>query len=144
MHFLAMSKVGAAAAAPSSDRGRRRSGGPLHSEFLGARAPCMTGAASRGRPSGAGAAVAETTRWPSLERLSAIDVHTNGMPQGTLAELSSAMRGRTLLVMGDSVMEQFYNSLQCLMRNGPILAQRARAMTCRGAGTMPVQRQVTE
>lgn len=74
---------------------------------------CEGGAASRGRPSGAGAAAAATTRWPSLERLSAIDVHTNGMPQGTLAELSSAMRGRTLLVMGDSVMEQFYNTLQC-------------------------------
>ena len=33
--------------------------------------------------------------------------------------------------------------MQCWLRTGPILAQRARAMTCCGASTMPVQRQVT-
>ena len=32
--------------------------------------------------------------------------------------------------------------MQCLMLNGPILAQRACATTCRGAFTMSVQRQV--
>ena len=33
--------------------------------------------------------------------------------------------------------------MQCWLRTGPILAQRARAMTCCGASTMLMQRQVT-
>jgi hypothetical protein len=39
-----------------------------------------------------------------------------------MAELASLLIGKTLLVMGDSVMEQFYNVLQCWMRKEEILA----------------------
>lgn len=33
-----------------------------------------------------------------------------------MRELASLLQGKTLLVMGDSVMEQFYNVLQCWLR----------------------------
>ena len=54
--------------------------------------------------------------WPSEQRLRAADVHTQGLPQSTMRELVTLLAGRTLLVMGDSVMEQFYNTLQCLLQ----------------------------
>ena len=58
----------------------------------------------------------EADAWPSLERLAAIDVHTNQMPQGNVRDLAEVMDKRTLLIMGDSVMEQFYGVLQCGVR----------------------------
>ena len=54
--------------------------------------------------------------WPSEERLRAADVHVAGMAQATMTELVTLLRNRTLLVMGDSVMEQFYNGLMCFLR----------------------------
>ena len=55
-------------------------------------------------------------RRPSLQRLRRADVHTEHLPQASFAELAALLRNRTLLIMGDSVMEQFYNALQCMMR----------------------------
>jgi len=54
--------------------------------------------------------------WPSEERLKQIDVHASGLPQASMAQVASMLKGRVLLLMGDSVMEQFYNTLQCWLR----------------------------
>ena len=54
--------------------------------------------------------------WPSEERLRAADVHVAGLPQASMTELVTLLRNRTLLLMGDSVMEQFYSALQCFLR----------------------------
>lgn len=59
-------------------------------------------------------------RWPSEERLRKIDVHAESLPQATLAEIVTLLPNRTLLLMGDSVMEQFYNTLQVIGRGAPI------------------------
>eukprot|EP00908_Phaeocystis_cordata_P015523 Transcript_26677.p1 GENE.Transcript_26677~~Transcript_26677.p1 ORF type:complete len:457 (-),score=158.88 Transcript_26677:22-1392(-) len=53
---------------------------------------------------------------PSLERLVSADVHTQALPKAGFAELAALVGNRTLLIMGDSVMEQFYNALQCMLR----------------------------
>ena len=50
-------------------------------------------------------------RWPSESRLREIDVHTSQLPQANFRDVTSMLGNRTLLVMGDSVMEQFYNTL---------------------------------
>ena len=54
--------------------------------------------------------------WPSEERLEAADVHSANLPKASLREIATALPNQTLLIMGDSVMEQFYNALQCLLR----------------------------
>ena len=36
--------------------------------------------------------------------------------QATMTELVYLLGNKTLLLMGDSVMEQFYNTLQCYLR----------------------------
>lgn len=54
--------------------------------------------------------------YPDEKRLAQVDVHTSSLPQASFAQLAKANAGRTLLVMGDSVMEQFYNALQCFLR----------------------------
>ncbi|KAL1499715.1 hypothetical protein AB1Y20_012413 [Prymnesium parvum] len=54
--------------------------------------------------------------WPSEERLRRIDVHASRLPQASLAAVARLLANRTLLLMGDSVMEQFYNALQCYLR----------------------------
>ena len=56
-------------------------------------------------------------RWPSEARLNAIDVHSRDLPKASFAEVVRLLRNRTLLVMGDSVMEQFYNTLQARDRH---------------------------
>ncbi len=53
--------------------------------------------------------------WPSESRLNAADVHTQHLPQSDLGEIVRLLPNRTLLVVGDSVMEQFYNALQCFL-----------------------------
>jgi len=54
--------------------------------------------------------------WPSEERLAELDVHSQLLPQDDIARLVNLVGNRTLLLMGDSVMEQFYNALQCFLR----------------------------
>ena len=54
--------------------------------------------------------------WPSEERLERIDVHSADKPKASLAEIVGILPNRTILLMGDSVMEQFYNTLQCFLR----------------------------
>ena len=55
-------------------------------------------------------------KWPSPERLEAADVHSQHLPQCGLAEIAALLPDRTFMLMGDSVMEQFYNALQCQLR----------------------------
>lgn len=55
-------------------------------------------------------------KWPSEERLIAADVHSQGLAQVGLGEVSRRLPNATFMLMGDSVMEQFYNALQCLLR----------------------------
>eukprot|EP00908_Phaeocystis_cordata_P015524 Transcript_26678.p1 GENE.Transcript_26678~~Transcript_26678.p1 ORF type:complete len:354 (-),score=140.53 Transcript_26678:492-1553(-) len=55
-------------------------------------------------------------KWPSPERLEAADVHSQALPQSQLAEVAAQLPDQTLMLMGDSVMEQFYNALQCMLR----------------------------
>ena len=54
--------------------------------------------------------------FPSEDRLEAADVYTQNLPKSSLSDIARRLPNQTLLIMGDSVMEQFYNSLQCLMR----------------------------
>lgn len=54
--------------------------------------------------------------WPSEERLEAADVYSQPLPKATLTDLANMLPNQTLLIMGDSVMEQFYNALQCMLR----------------------------
>jgi len=53
---------------------------------------------------------------PSEARLEAADVHTQRLPQAHLREVATLLPNQTLMLIGDSVMEQFYNALQCFMR----------------------------
>jgi len=53
---------------------------------------------------------------PSEERLEAADIHSLGLAQAGLAELAMQLPNRTFMLQGDSVMEQFYNALQCFAR----------------------------
>jgi len=55
-------------------------------------------------------------KWPSPERLEAADVHSKHLPQCDLADVAALLPDRTFMLMGDSVMEQFYNALQCQLR----------------------------
>lgn len=57
-----------------------------------------------------------TGNWPSEERLNQIDVHSQGKPKADLTDIVKLLPNRTILLMGDSVMEQFYNTLQCFLR----------------------------
>ena len=67
--------------------------------------------------------------WPSEERLNQIDVHSQGKPKSDLADIVRLLPNRTILLMGDSVMEQFYNTLQCfLRREGIELPNDVRAL----------------
>mmetsp|Transcript_15089 Transcript_15089/g.32231 ORF Transcript_15089/g.32231 Transcript_15089/m.32231 type:complete len:443 (+) Transcript_15089:256-1584(+) len=63
--------------------------------------------------------------WPSEDRLIKADVHANQLPQAGMSQLAALLKGKTLLVMGDSVMEQFYNTLQCLLRKEDLEAPNA-------------------
>lgn len=54
--------------------------------------------------------------FPSEQRLAEIDVHTAGLPKALMADLVRTVGNRTILFMGDSVMEQYYNALQCFLR----------------------------
>jgi len=56
------------------------------------------------------------SNWPSEERLELADIHSQALPKASLAELTRLLPNQTLLIMGDSVMEQFYNALQCMLR----------------------------
>ena len=64
----------------------------------------------------------QTRRWgtrvnlPSEERLEAADVHSAHLPKSRLREVAQLLPNQTLLMVGDSVMEQFYNALQCMLR----------------------------
>ena len=58
--------------------------------------------------------------WPSEARLNEIDVHSQGKPKAMLTEIVRLLGNRTLLLMGDSVMEQFYNTVQCFLRKEAI------------------------
>ena len=60
--------------------------------------------------------LARRHKFPSEERLNALDVHSKGRPMADLKEIIELMPNRTFLLMGDSVMEQFYNTLQCFLR----------------------------
>ena len=51
--------------------------------------------------------------WPSEARLRHADVHSKHLAQSALSEISTLLINRTVIVMGDSVMEQFYNALEC-------------------------------
>ena len=68
------------------------------------------------------------SNWPSEERLELADIHSQALPKASLAELTRLLPNQTLLIMGDSVMEQFYNALQwCVHRRDPTRAHRAAA-----------------
>lgn len=53
--------------------------------------------------------------FPSEERLNQIDVHVADKPKASLWDVVKRLPNRTILLMGDSVMEQFYNTLQCFL-----------------------------
>ena len=44
--------------------------------------------------------------FPSEQRLAELDVHTAGLPKALMADLVRTVGNRTILFMGDSVMEQ--------------------------------------
>ena len=44
-----------------------------------------------------------------------MDVHSQHLPQADLEALTALLPNRTLMLMGDSVMEQFYSALQCML-----------------------------
>ena len=58
--------------------------------------------------------------FPSEDRLNQIDVHANSKPQAKLTDVLKHLPNRTVLFMGDSVMEQFYNTIQCFLRRESI------------------------
>ena len=62
------------------------------------------------------ASAGQLGHWPSEDRLIAADVHSSRLPQSHFGEVSALLPNLTLMVMGDSVMEQFYNTLQCFLR----------------------------
>ena len=43
-------------------------------------------------------------------------MHVKDLPQLRLAVLATHLANRTVMLVGDSVMEQFYNALQCFLR----------------------------
>jgi hypothetical protein len=43
-------------------------------------------------------------------------VHSQGLPLSGLGTVAALLPNRTLMIMGDSVMEQFYSALQCMVR----------------------------
>ena len=53
---------------------------------------------------------------PSWERLWDADVLVHDRPKALLTDIARRLPNRTLMLMGDSVMEQFYNVLQCFLR----------------------------
>ena len=55
-------------------------------------------------------------KFPSEARLDQLDVHSALLPKADLAELVTLLPNRTILFMGDSVTEQFYNAVQCFLR----------------------------
>ena len=67
-------------------------------------------------PSADASAQSSIPNFPSLERLRAADVHSAALTKSTFAQLASLLPNRTLVIMGDSVMEQTYNALQCMLR----------------------------
>ena len=58
----------------------------------------------------------QSNAWPSEERLRQIDVLSQALGQDGLGAVAALLPNRTLMLMGDSVMEQFYNALQCMLR----------------------------
>jgi hypothetical protein len=78
--------------------------------------------------------------WPSEERLNAIDVHSAGRPKANLADVVNLLPNRTLLLMGDSVMEQFYNTLQCFLKREEIELQNDVRKTLQRGRLRPCQR----
>ena len=57
-------------------------------------------------------------------------MHSAGKPTALLGEIISLLPNRTVLLMGDSVMEQFYNTVQCFLRKEALAIRndvRARA-----------------
>ena len=54
--------------------------------------------------------------WPSEERLEQIDVHSRRLEQDGIGAIAELLPNKTLMLMGYSVMEQFYSALQCLLR----------------------------
>ena len=80
--------------------------------------------------------------WPSEQRLNQIDVHTAGKPTAMLSEIIELMPNRTLLLMGDSVMEQFYNTLQCFLRKERLVVPNdVRCRSSRPSCSSPSRRQ---
>ena len=98
-------------------------------------------------PSSTTMSAAVPTAWPSEARLRAADVHSKDLPQSRLADVTALLANKTVIVMGDSVMEQFYNALQCMLQkeqlNVPVDAdfqaamQRTLPLWLRGARKMP-------
>ena len=84
--------------------------------------------------------VPRSGNWPSEERLNAIDVHSADKPKADLAEIVRLLPNRTLLLMGDSVMEQFYNTLQCFLRREGIELPNDAAFLKFVADTAPLWR----
>ena len=55
-------------------------------------------------------------KFPSEDRLDAADVYSAPLPKASLTDVARMLPNQTLLIVGDSVMEQFYNSVQCFLR----------------------------
>ncbi|EOD10704.1 hypothetical protein EMIHUDRAFT_105133 [Emiliania huxleyi CCMP1516] len=67
-------------------------------------------------PPGQPSVVNRHAKWPSLERIEAADVHVHALPKAALGDIVKRLPNRTFMLMGDSVMEQFYNAVQCFLR----------------------------
>ena len=88
--------------------------------------------------------------YPSEARLRAADVHAALLPQSNLAEVTTLLPNRTLMVIGDSVMEQFYNVLECRMRRESLelevdtkfrdLLEQQKPLWMQGTRKMPPKR----
>jgi len=78
--------------------------------------------------------------WPSEDRLNQIDVHAANRAQANLADVVELLPNRTILLMGDSVMEQFYNTLQCFLRKERLVVPNDAAFLKWVADTAPLWR----
>ena len=86
----------------------------------GVRGDCVAGELEYIMPKYCSPRPPRARNWPSEERLNSIDVHSAGKPQANLKDVVEMLPNRTILLMGDSVMEQFYNTLQCFLRREDI------------------------
>jgi hypothetical protein len=86
----------------------------------GVRGDCVAGELEYIMPKYCSPRVPPARNWPSEDRLNQSDVHAANRAQANLADVVELLPNRTILLMGDSVMEQFYNTLQCFLRRESI------------------------